>query len=85
MAAAHSAAAVPAEAFKLFRRTCRRKNKFLNCLIICTAPNPKPQPLSAAIGGKKDEDFSYKAVGSGVMDVGAGINAATAAGSEWIQ
>lgn len=35
-------------------------------------------------GGKKDEDFSYKAVGSGVMDVGAVINAAKAAGSEWI-
>ena len=35
-------------------------------------------------GGKKGEDFSYKAVGSGVMDVGAVINAAKAAGSEWI-
>lgn len=28
-AAVRSAAAVPAEAFKLFRRTCRRKNEFL--------------------------------------------------------
>lgn len=30
VAAAHSAAAVPAEVFKLFRRTCRRKNEFLS-------------------------------------------------------
>ena len=44
------------------------------------------EPETATIiGGKKGEDFSYKTVGSGVMDVDAVINAATAAGSEWIQ